>query len=155
MRKKTERRLLPVDPDHMHMLHQEAAEQLELMQTALEAAAEASGTPRDSLEEIAQNHWHSYLDVLHMICLHDETLSAVLQKKGLTARDPETDEPGSSFPSHRSLLLLITIALTRRHRRFCHIYSLRGNPMNEYVKDSLAIEREHVAALAAIIENLL
>lgn len=155
MRKKFERRQMPIDFDHMRMLHEEAIEQLELMQTSLEAAENASGTMRDTLEGIVEDHWHAYMDVLHMICLHDETMSEALKKEGLSTRDLENSDMEHNFSARRPLLLLLITALTRRHRRFWHIYGLRGNPMNDYVKESLSMERDHLAELAAMIEGMM
>jgi hypothetical protein len=67
MRKRIDRRPMPLDIDHMRMLHEEAIEQLESMHTVLDAAEAASGTMRDTLENMVENHWHAYMDVLHMI----------------------------------------------------------------------------------------
>jgi hypothetical protein len=49
----------------MRRLHQEALEQLDLMRTATEAAEQAIGTMRDTLEIIAMDHWNAYMDVIH------------------------------------------------------------------------------------------
>lgn len=155
MRKKFERRLMPIDLDHMRMLHEEAIEQLELMQTSLDAAENAGGTMRDTLEDIVENHWHSYMDVLHMICLHDEAMSESLKKEGVSVRDLDNSDIDHNFGARRPLLLLLIIALARHHRRFWHIYGLRGNPMNDYVKESLSMEREHLAEIAAMIESMM
>jgi hypothetical protein len=57
---------MSIDLDHMQTLHEEAIEQLELMKTAIEAGEEAKDNMRDSLDNIAVNHWHAYMDVVHM-----------------------------------------------------------------------------------------
>lgn len=155
MRKKFERRLMPIDIDHMRMLHEEAIEQLDLLKTVLDAADDASGTMRDTLEGIVGNHWYSYLDVLHMIALHDEAMASALKKQGLQVQDLESPEAERHFGARRPLLLLLITALDRRHRRFCHIYELRSNPMNDYVKASLSMERDHLAEIAAMIEGMM
>ena len=67
MKKPFSRRSLAVDPAHMITLHQEAIEQLELMQTTLEASEHASDRMRDTLDMITGTHWESYIDILHMI----------------------------------------------------------------------------------------
>jgi hypothetical protein len=56
-----------LDLDHMKLLHMEAIDQLELMQSALEAAEASTGTMRDSLDQMALNHWNAYMDIMHMI----------------------------------------------------------------------------------------
>lgn len=56
-----------LDLDHMKVLHLEAIDQLELMQSALEAAEDSTGTMRDVLDQMALNHWHAYMDIIHMI----------------------------------------------------------------------------------------
>lgn len=66
MKKFRDRRHVTLDVEHMRRLHQEAMEQLDLMRTALEATEQASGTMRDTLEDMMLEHWNSYLDVLHM-----------------------------------------------------------------------------------------
>lgn len=67
MRKLRLRRPASLDLDHMRLLHHEAIEQLELMRTAIEAAEQASDGMRDNLDEIALNHWHAYMDIIHKI----------------------------------------------------------------------------------------
>ncbi|CQR74181.1 hypothetical protein SOV_23080 [Sporomusa ovata DSM 2662] len=67
MKKLFSRRPLTVDPAHMITLHQEAIEQLELMNTVVEASEHASDGMHDTLTRMAENHWEAYLDVLHMI----------------------------------------------------------------------------------------
>jgi hypothetical protein len=138
----------------MRTLHEEAIEQLELMKTALDAAEEAVGTFRDTLEAMATNHWNAYLDTVHMIALHDEAMANVLKKYGLAMREqPEnSDERLGASPA---LLALLLIALIRRHRRIWHIYGWRAGPMGDYLKESLVMEREHVAELIAMIQSLL
>jgi len=66
VRKTRDRRYVTLDTEHMRRLHQEAIEQLELMRTAFEAAEQAIGTMRDTLDEIALDHWNNYLDVVHI-----------------------------------------------------------------------------------------
>lgn len=155
MRKKFERRPMAIDLDHMRMLHEEAIEQLELMQTALDAAEDASGTMRDTLENIVENHWHAYMDVLHMISLHDDAIAEALKQQGLKIREEGIADQERHWGARRPLMLLLITALARRHRRFWHIYGLRGNPMNDYVKESLSMERTHLAEITAMIDGMM
>lgn len=66
MRKLRTRKPVSFDIDHMRMLHHEAIEQLELMRTAIEAAEQASDRLRDNLDDMSFNHWHAYMDIMHM-----------------------------------------------------------------------------------------
>ncbi|MDU2066238.1 MAG: hypothetical protein E6713_15590 [Sporomusaceae bacterium] len=151
-----EKRPVTLDLDHMKLLHSEAAEQLELMQTALQAAQVTTGTMRDALDQIAVNHWHSYLDILHMISLHDESFAAILQKANLIFRQDETrDEPEENLGDFREPLSLLLLSLIRRHRRFDRVYAFRNNPMGDYLKESLKTERQHVAELIEMVQTLL
>ena len=155
MRKTRDRRYVTLDIEHMRRLHQEAMEQLELMRTALVAAEQAAGTMRDGLDEIALNHWNAYQDVLHMITMHDETMATVMSKHDNRAQDSEAvDQAGQQFGQHQLQLLLLQ-ALTRRHRRFWDIYGGLGNPMSEYLRESMTVEREHMAELIEMIQNTL
>ncbi|MDR3565436.1 MAG: hypothetical protein P4N59_28930 [Negativicutes bacterium] len=155
MRKTRDRRYVTLDIEHMRRLHQEAMEQLELMRTALVAAEQAAGTMRDGLDEIALNHWNAYQDVLHMITMHDETMATVMSKHDNRAQDSEAvDQAGQQFGQHHLQLLLLQ-ALTRRHRRFWDIYGGLGNPMSEYLRESMTVEREHMAELIEMIQNTL
>lgn len=154
LRLSRERKPASIDINHMRVLHEEAIEQLELMKTALDTREEATGTLRDNLENIVLNHWHAYMDIIHMIALHDELMADALKKYGLTIRDgtdAETDERYAG-PLLLSLLLL---ALIRRHRRIWHIYGWRANPMGDYLKESLTMEREHVAEIISMAETML
>lgn len=155
MIRKRDRRPMAMDVEHMRRLHQEAWEQLDLMRTALEAAEAASGTAGDKLGGIVVNHWNAYLDVLHMITLHDELMTAVLGKHGMNVRDSDSSaEAQPEYFGSRLLLLPALQALCRRHRRFCDVYSWRGNPMSDYLKESMTMEREHMAELIALIQDM-
>lgn len=137
----------------MRTLHEEAIEQLELMKTVLDAGEETAGTLRDTLDDISSHHWHAYMDIIHLITLHDETMSSVIKKYGLILRDQNdaADRPGIS----PALLTLLIIALIRRHRRIWHIYGRRASPMGDYLKESLVMEREHIAKLITIVQDLI
>ncbi|MBP2635685.1 MAG: hypothetical protein H6Q72_1592 [Firmicutes bacterium] len=157
MKKIFSRRTQTIDPTHMLTLHQEAAEQLELMRTAVDASEHASDSICDTLTSIAEDHWEAYLDVLHMICLHDETFATVMKTQVLTkqaANDPLATEQRQSY-SNRLLVLSLLPALTQRHRRFCYFYGLRINPMGDYIKESIATEREHIAEMIAMVQNMI
>lgn len=155
MLKKRDRRPMTVDAEHMRRLHLEAFEQLELLRTALEAADQASGTARDTLDDIAVDHWNGYLDVLHMITLHDELMAAVLGKRGMSMRDSDSAEASSEYCGNRLLLLPLLSALSRRHRRFSEVYGGRGHPMSDYLKESMTAEREHMSELIALIQGIM
>lgn len=155
MRKLRSPKPMSIDLDHMQTLHEEAIEQLELMKTAIEAGEEAKDNMRDSLDNIAVNHWHAYMDVVHMICMHDESMNMVLKKFGMKMRDDSYPSQERQFGIKRVLLLFLIIALTRRHRRMVYVYSLRGEPMNDYLKESLTMEREHMADLITMIHSSL
>ncbi len=155
MKKPLIRRLLTVDPAHMITLHQEAIEQLELMLTTVEAAEHASDGVRDTLNTMAATHWEGYLDVIHMICMHDEHLAAVMKKHDSKIIDYEPADTERQFYGNRLLLLSLLTGLVRRHRRFVYFYGLRSNPMGDYIKDSIAMEREHVAGIVGVIQNMI
>lgn len=155
MRKILDRRTLPIDLDHMRMLHEEAIEQLDLMRVSLESADAANGDMRDTLEMMMKTHWHAHMDVLHLICLHDEAVAEALKIQGLPIRDCEGSGPEQLFRPERQFLLLLITALSRHHRRIWHIYGLRGTPMGDYLKDSLETERMHLAQLTAMIDELI
>lgn len=153
MWKRRERKPLTVDIDHMKVLHQEAIEQLDLMRTALEAAVSASGTMRDALDAMAENHWHAYLDGVHMITMHDEALAGIMKKPSV---DNETSEYAERrFTAERNLLLLLMTALSRRHQRFSYLWGVRSTPMSAYYQESMTMEREHIAELIALIETMM
>lgn len=156
MKKTRARRNMGLDVEHMRRLHQEAIEQLELMRTALEGAEHTIGTMRDTLEEMALDHWNNYQDALHMITMHDEALAAIMSKHGTNMRDGDAPEDSDQqlFGNHTFLFVLLR-ALIRRHRRFWDIYGWRGNPMSDYLKESMTMEREHIAELIAMIQDII
>jgi len=91
-----------------------------------------------------------------MIEMHDETMASVMSKHEITLRDSDSIErAGQELYNNHPLLMLLLRALTRRHRRFWDIYGLRGNPMNEYLKESMTVEREHMAELISMVQNAL
>lgn len=154
MKKLFSRRSVTVDPAHMILLHQEAIEQLELMHTAVEASEHASDGMRDTLITIAESHWEGYLDTLHMICMHDDNLAAVTKKYGFKLRDNEPAETDRQLFGNRLLVMALLLGLIRRHRRFTYYYGLRANPMGDYIKESIATEREHIAMMIGMIQNM-
>ncbi|WP_211289678.1 hypothetical protein SPSIL_032150 [Sporomusa silvacetica DSM 10669] len=156
MKKIFSRRPLTVDPAHMITLHQEAIEQLELMSTVVEASEHASDGMRDTLTRMAENHWEAYLDVLHMICMHEESFAAVMKEHGFTTHDNESvDTEQRQFFGSRLLIMALLLGLIRRHRRFAYFYSLRANPMGDYIKESVAMEREHIVGMIGMVQNMM
>lgn len=153
MWKRRERKPLTVDTDHMKVLHHEALEQLDLMRTALEAAAAATGTMRDVLDVMVENHWHAYLDAVHMISMHDEALATIMKKPSL---DNEVNKYAECrFTGNRNLLLLLMAALSRRHQRFSYLWTVRSSPMSAYYQESMTMEREHIAELISLVETMI
>lgn len=144
---------MTVDTEHMRRLHQEAFEQLELLRTAVEAADQASGTARDTLDDIAVDHWNSYLDVLHMITLHDDLMAAALRKYDMSLRESDGLDSEQEYCGSRLLLLPLLSAMSRRHRRFSDVYGWRGQPQSDYLKESMTAEREHMAELIMLIQQ--
>ena len=139
----------------MRMLHTEAIEQLDLMYTTLEAAEQASDTIRDSLDDISVNHWDAYLDIIHIISMHDDAINASLKKYSMRIDEIQEHTDERQFSLHRVSIIFLLLALLRRHRRMEHIFSLRGNPMNDYFQESLTMEREHMANLITMTQKLM
>ena len=101
------------------------------MYTTLEAAEQASDTMRDSLDDMSSNHWDAYMDVIHLICMHDEAMSSAMKR--YSTRMGEVQNPGErQFSLHRVCLLFLLLALLRHHRRLEHIFKLRSSPMSDY-----------------------
>ena len=149
------RRQQAIDPAHMIVLHHESIEQLELMQTAVEASEQTNDGMRDTLTAMADTHWEAYMDVIHMLTMHDSDLAAVMKKHGFAVRDSDLEDvERQNYVCRASLLALIT-ALIRRHQRFVYFYGLRSNLMGDYLKESIAVEREHLAELIIMIQTLL
>lgn len=155
MKRTRERRSMALDLDYLRTLHAEAIEQLELMQTAVDAAEQSTGTMRDTLDDMALNHWQGYLDVMHMIAMHDDAMASTMKKYGMKMRDNEeaSDNEDRLFGS-RLLLGLLLLGLVRRHRRMWNVYGYRGNPMNDYLRESLTMEREHMAEMIQMVQNI-
>lgn len=89
-----------------------------------------------------------------MMALHDDALAAVMTKFGMKMRhDAPDEEDERQIGARRTLLLLLLFALIRRHRRFDRVFSYRANPMGDYLKESLTMERQHVAQLMAMVQS--
>jgi hypothetical protein len=144
-----------MDLEHISMLHNEAIEQLDLMYTTLEAAEQASDTLRDSLDDMSVNHWDAYMDVIHLIGMHDEAMSFAMRKYNTQLQEVANSRVEGQFSLHRVCLLFLLLTLIRHHRRLEHIFSLRGNPMNDYFQESLTMEREHISHLITMTQNLM
>ena len=154
MRNFRNRKPMSIDFDHMKTLHEEGIEQLQLMQTALESAQLASDTMRDKLDDMANHHWHTYIDVIHLICMHDETMNTSLKQVGLDLRT-EDDLNEKQCQIKRSLVLSLVIALVRRHQRMIYVYNLHGEPMKDFLSESTVIERDCMASIISMIHTTL
>lgn len=153
MRRLRERKPVAIDPEHMRLLHAEAVEQLELMQTMVEASAQATDSLRNKLDDMAANHWHGYMDVLHMLCAHDTTMYTALKQQGMDLREMNLSESEERVNPSSLLVLPLITALLRRHRRMDHLFSVR-TPMGEYLKESMTMEREHIAVLVTMLDTM-
>jgi hypothetical protein len=72
---------------------------------------------------------------------------------GTRSEELEAQQVNQSIFANQLLLIHLVNALSRRHRRFCDIYGWRGNPMSEYLKESMTVEREHIAELIGMIQD--
>ena len=95
-----------------------------------------------------------------MICMHDDSMSSTLRKHGLKFRSNDNENEVDFKPKDRqwgskALLTLLLLGLIGRHNRFINCYRLRSNPMGEYYKESLAMEREHLADIVSMISYVL
>ncbi len=138
----------------MKALHEECIEQLDLMRTALDSAQLASGTMRDTLDNIANHHWHTYIDVIHLICMHDEEMNVSLNKIGLDLRT-EADTSENSHQIKRVFIASLIHALIRRHQRVIYIYKINGEPMKDYLIESTLVERDCIATIISMIHSTL
>ena len=155
MKRTHTRKPMSMDLEHIGMLHAEAIEQLDLMYTTLEAAEQASDTLRDSLDDMSVNHWDAYMDVIHLIGMHDEAMSSAMRKYSTKIQDVQNSRGERQFNLHRVCLLFLLLTLIRHHHRLEHIFSLRGNPMSDYFQESLTMEREHISHLITMTQNLM
>ncbi|XER12680.1 hypothetical protein SATMO3_29080 [Sporomusa aerivorans] len=90
-----------------------------------------------------------------MICMHDDSLAAVMKKHGFKINDNELADTERQLLGSRLLILALLPGLIRRHRRFVYYYGLRTNPMGEYVKESISLEREHLTELIGMVQNII
>jgi hypothetical protein len=89
-----------------------------------------------------------------MICRHDETMDTIMKKVGMNINEDDIEEAERQISIRRVLLLYLLRGLLRRHRRMEHIFGLRGEPMNDYLTESLHMEHEHIAKLVAMIQSI-
>lgn len=143
-----------IDVDHMKALHDECIEQLELMKACLEAAQLASYLMRDKLDTIATSHWHSYMDIVHLICMHDDLMNISMKKIGLdiTRNDTAVEQ---QYQTKRLLILGLLRTLLRHHRRIIYMYNVTGEPTKDYLSDSAPLEREYLVNIIEMIHNTL
>jgi hypothetical protein len=149
------RKPMSMDLEHISMLHAEAIEQLDLMYTTLEAAEQTSDTIRDGLDDMSINHWDAYMDVIHLLCKHDEAMGSAMKRYTPKTREIENSAEEHQFGLHRVSLLFLLLTLLRHHRRLEHIFSLRGNPMDDYFQESLTMEREHLSNLITMTQKMM
>lgn len=154
MRTFRNRKPVSIDFDHMKALHEECIEQLELMKKSLESAQMASGIMRDTLDDLANNHWHTYIDVIHLICMHDDLMNLEIKKIGLDMRTDD-DEVENQYQAKRILLLSLLSLLVRHHQRIIYIYQLHGEPMKDYLNESSIIERPCIAGILEMVHRTL
>ena len=157
MKKTLTSRPVIIDSAHLTSLHKEAIEQLELMRASVEAYEHATDTMRDNLKAMSENHWEAYLDIVHMICLHDDGMSSALRKQGLKINPVENESPFNFRErqwGNKLLLAFLLIGLIKRHNRFINYYGMRANPMGDYLRESMSMEREHLASMVSMISDL-
>lgn len=148
------RKPVTLDYDHMKALHEECIEQLELMKGSLKAAQLAGDTMRDRLDDMAQNHWETYLDILHLLSMHDADLGTALEKAGLDLKGSETPVE-KEYQLKRVLILSLTDHLIRRHQRMIYVYIHKSDPTKDYLLASLPLEREYFIDLIEMMHTLL
>lgn len=154
MRFTRSRRLPSVDFDHMKNLHEECIEQLALAAVSLESAQLANDLMRDKLDDMARAHWNSYIEVIHLICLHDESMNIAIKKIGLDMRSDDA-APEEQYQRRRFLLLSLLRTLIRHHQRMIYVYNLHGEPGKDYIDASAIPEREYISTILEMIHTTL
>lgn len=154
MRYYRNRKPITIDFDHMKTLHEECCEQLDLIRVSLEAAQLSSDMMRDKLDAMATAHWYAYMDIIHLLCMHDDAMNASLKKIGLDLRI-EDAEAEQQYQAKRALLLGLITALKRHHQRVIYIYNLHGDTMKDYLNESAITERESIAGLIEMLHTTL
>lgn len=155
MKRTQNKKPMSMDVEHMRMLHTEAIEQLDLMYTTLEAAEQATDSNRDVLDDISVNHWDAYIDIIHIISMHDEAMDASIKKYSLQAGESQDVGEERQLSLQRGFVIYLLLALLRRHHRIEYILTLRSNPMADYFQESLTMEREHIAHLITMTQKLI
>ena len=157
MRKFRLRRTVTVDVEHMQNMHHEAIEQLDIMHKVLETAQLATGSLRDTLDELAGDYWQAYMEVVHMICRHDEAMDHIMKKHTIRMTQTDSEQDDQYVAARRPLLLSVLQTLLRCHRRFEYLWGLvlKGSPMSSYFNESMSIEREHTAELISIAQVII
>ena len=148
------RKPIPIDFDHMKTLHEECIEQLELMKVSLEAAQLANYLLRDKLDNIATKHWHTYIDMIHILCMHDEVMNLSMKKIGLDIALNDTIVE-QQYQTKRILLLGLLRALIRHHQRIIYIYNVDAEPTKDYLDESVPLDREYLVNIIEMIHNTL
>lgn len=87
--------------------------------------------------------------------MHDEAMSSAMKRYTPKIQEVENTPGERLFGLHRVFLLFLLLTLLRHHRRLEHIFSLRGNPMDEYFQESLTMEREHVCNLITMAQKIM
>ncbi|EAX47533.1 hypothetical protein TcarDRAFT_1268 [Thermosinus carboxydivorans Nor1] len=91
-----------------------------------------------------------------MITMHDEAMANAMNKYGMKPQDTDDFEDADrQFGLSAVLLTFLLLALIRRHRRMYYLWGLRGSPMSDYWKGSMAMERDHMASLIAMMQRAL
>lgn len=93
---------------------------------------------------------------MHMITLHDPLLATVVQNFDLEQRQEEPEELAEQQVSdQRALVSHLVTALIHCHRRFDRVYGYRTNPMADYLKESLTMERDHLSKMISLVQNII
>lgn len=145
----------------LRRLHEEAAEQLEMMHPLTEALAKTPDPLRRQLETLLLDHWHAYLEIMHLIVLQDDALYQAMKNFNMDMRQsPLWEQSATPAGEERQLFFALAVlpfllyALAARHRYLWRRWDWRDGAA-AYFSVSLQMTKDHIAALTALVHSMI
>jgi hypothetical protein len=160
-KEKTRRPVASIDMDSLIMLHQEAADHLEMMHHLAESEEYLSGPNRNEIGRMIEEHWATYMNIMHMICHQDHMMESAMEECDMDMRKEPKDIPEDAerqfgffrFPIFP--LLLFSLAFRHRRRRNFFEHFFRRDQFESYLHSTSRMECDHIASLTSMVEDMM
>lgn len=143
--------------DHLIMLHQEAADHLQMMHDLMATNECLTGEHRMCIGQMIMHHWNEYMDIMKMITCEDHIMANAMAHCDMDMRKAVPEDADRQFGFFRfPIFPLLLFSLAFRHRRRSRFFGnfFRPGTFEDYLASTSHMEADHIANITTMLNDM-